>query len=168
MKKKIIIILGLVILVFLGYLFTRSDEEEIKYILEEENEVEVKTIIVQILGEVKSPGVYEMNEGDRVNDLVIVAGGLTNKASPNVNLVQKLEDGMVIVIASNEENDGKISINKASLEELMTLKGIGESKAKSIIAYRQENGGFKNLEELMNVKGITANIYEEIKDSIKL
>lgn len=61
-----------------------------------------------------------------------------------------------------------VSINKASKEELMTLSGIGESKANNIISYRNENNGFKSLEEIKNVKGIGDSIFEKIKDSITL
>ena len=63
---------------------------------------------------------------------------------------------------------GKVSINTASIEELMTLDGIGESKAKSIIAYRNENGNFENLEDIKNVSGIGDAAYEKIKDNITL
>ncbi len=63
---------------------------------------------------------------------------------------------------------GKISLNSATIEELMTLPGIGESKAKLIIAYRDTNKGFKEIEEIKNVKGIGDSIYEKIKDFLTL
>ena len=68
----------------------------------------------------------------------------------------------------SSEIDDKVSINKATLEELMTLNGIGESKAKAIIEYRNQNGEFKNIEDIMNVSGIGELAYSKIKDNIKL
>lgn len=68
----------------------------------------------------------------------------------------------------NITNTNKVSLNKATLKELMTLTGIGESKAKLIIAYREANGGFKSIEELTKVKGIGATTYEKIKDRLTL
>lgn len=70
-------------------------------------------------------------------------------------------DGIII-------STGKISINSATLEELMTLPGIGENKALSIIKYRDENKGFLKIDDIMNVKGIGASIYEKIKDYLTL
>lgn len=68
----------------------------------------------------------------------------------------------------NNEKINKVSINTASKEELMTLSGIGESKALSIIKYREENNGFKNIEDIKNVSGIGNALYEKIKDNIAL
>ena len=65
-------------------------------------------------------------------------------------------------------SNGKVSINTATLEELMTLDGIGQSKAEAIIKYREENGGFKSLEEIMNISGIGEKVYTKIKDNITL
>ena len=69
---------------------------------------------------------------------------------------------------SSEIIDDKVSINTSTLEELMTLNGIGESKAKAIIEYRNQNGEFKNIEDIMNVSGIGELAYSKIKDNIKL
>ena len=101
-------------------------------------------------------------------------------AYDSVNQAQKMEDGQQIYIPSktdqqstltqksDESSSDLISINQASKEELMTLPGIGESKADRILAYRQEHGGFKSLEELMNISGIKEGVYNKMKDYITL
>ena len=77
-----------------------------------------------------------------------------------------LKNDACINNANNTTN--KISINKATLEELMTLNGIGETKAKDIISYREKNGGFTNIEDLMKVTGIGENTFAQIKENITL
>ncbi len=69
---------------------------------------------------------------------------------------------------NNAKVSGKVSINTASKEELMTLSGVGESKANAIISYRQDNGNFNALEDIKNVSGIGDALYEKIKDNISL
>lgn len=72
------------------------------------------------------------------------------------------------ISTSNEVTNSKISINTATKEELMTLTGIGESKAKDIVDYREKNGPFKTIEELMKVNGIGENIFAQIKENITI
>jgi len=146
---------------------------------------------VDVKGNVKNPGVYKFEENERVKDAIEKAGGLTKNANTdNINLSQKLFNEMVIYVYSNNEikngnnkldcsticetkvievnnciNTNKkdlININTASLEELQTLTGIGESKAKAIIEYRNKNK-FEKIEDILNVSGIGNNLYEEIK-----
>lgn len=182
---------------------------------------DTKQFIVDIKGEVKNPGVYILDEGKRVIDVVRKAGGFTVNADSSANnLSMKIKDEMVIVIYSKEEIDDfeavkeaeeivsescqngivyndscitsdtikdskstddsssdnssseessqevkKVSLNNASLEELMTLSGIGEAKAKSIIEYRKEKK-FEKIEDIMNVSGIGESVFEKIKDYI--
>ena len=128
---------------------------------------------VDIKGSVKKPGVYKANENMIVNDLIKLAGGLTKNAyTKNINLASKLKEGMVIYVYSKNEvttttittkilNDveysvptesnnpvsGKVNINTASLEELLTLTGVGESKARAIIEYRSTNKFNKRYNE---------------------
>ena len=139
-------------------------------------------IFVDIKGEVKKPGVYQMKVGDRVKDAIDAAGGLTAEAdSQKVNLAQRVEDQMVIVVpkvgeeaeaipagATSKEvsKEGKVNINTATVEELKTLKGVGEKKAEAIIEYRKKNGSFKTKEDLMKVRGIGKKLFESFEERI--
>ena len=145
-------------------------------------------VYVYICGEVIKPGVYELSGDSRIYEAVDAAGGFTeNAARECVNLASKVSDGMQITIYSREEaaslpadrapvgeNAGKsgtsgsglVNLNTATKEELMTLKGIGESKAEDIIRYREKSGGFKKIEDIMKISGIKENGFQKIKDSI--
>jgi len=143
---------------------------------------EAKNIFVDIKGAVHNEGVYEAREGMRVKDIVDLAGGFIEEAEVRqVNMAERVEDEMVIYVPrigeeltevdSNTISDkakGKVSLNKATQEEFETLSGIGPSKAAAIISYREENGPFKKLEDLMQVSGIGEKSFEKIKDSLKL
>ena len=148
----------------------------------EENTTLEAVIFVDIKGEVKKPGVYQMKVGDRVKDAIDAAGGLTAEAdSQKVNLAQRVEDQMVIVVpkvgeeaeaipagATSKEvsKEGKVNINTATVEELKTLKGVGEKKAEAIIEYRKKNGSFKTKEDLMKVRGIGKKLFESFEERI--
>lgn len=133
-------------------------------------------IYVYVTGAVVNPGVYAMQEGDRIFDVIEAAGGFTEDAlETEVNLAQIIEDEQQIHIPTQEEAleqaaadeaAGLININTASLEELCTLTGIGEAKAQAIISYREEYGDFTSTEEIMNISGIKEGVYEKIKDQI--
>lgn len=148
-------------------------------------------LYVDISGAVKNPGVYSLDKGKRVFDAIEKAGGLLENAYiKDLNRAKELEDGEKIYIYTKEEydniNDEKVlsntkpstssdstnttllNINKASKEELMTLSGIGESKADSIISYRNKKGSFKKKEDLMNITGIKDGVYNKIKDMIRV
>lgn len=141
------------------------------------------TICIYICGQVNTPGVYVLEEGSRVCDAFVMAGGLTADAAGDYwNQARVLQDGEMIYVPTVEEakdrepesgtgqntsnNKGKININTATKEELMTLPGIGESRALSIIAYRKEHGGFSSPEEIMEVSGIKEGMYEKMKEYI--
>lgn len=151
-----------------------------------EDKTTVSTVIyVDIKGEVQQPGVYQMKAENRVKDLIEAAGGFTPLADDQkLNLAQLLEDQMVIVVPKKGEEvnselaqapmsqkkevgkEGKVNINTATVEELKTLKGIGEKKAEAIIEYRKKNGSFKNKEELMKVRGIGKKLYESFQERV--
>ncbi len=151
----------------------------------EENSDEVtdssqKTIWVYVCGAVKSEGVYELPFGSRVYEAIELAGGLKeNAASSQINQAAVLSDEMHIYIPTREEaeqqaflqqeeSDGKININTATKEELMTLSGVGEAKAQSIIEYREANGAFQAIEDIMQISGIKEGLFYKIKDDIKI
>ena len=159
-----------------------SDSNDIKS--NTQIEVKEKTIVVEIKGEVNKPDVYILNQGSIVKDLIDMAGGLTDEANiDNINRAKELQNHELVIISNtnsiDEEtiegnvksainNDGKVNINLATIEELMTIPGIGEVKANSIIEYRESNGGFKNLDELMNIDGIGEKTLSKISEKITL
>ena len=140
--------------------------------------------VVYVCGQVKEPGVYELEPGSRVYQAVEMAGGFgPDAASWYLNLAQEVADGMKIQVPTEEEalawgNSGgslsvgqgqtgtKVNLNTADEEQLMTLTGIGESRAADIIRYRQEHGPFERIEDIMNVSGIKEGAFQKIKDSI--
>ena len=181
----------LLILVGMGSLFSKKEEsvEETTVVemtvLAEKTEVSTTqetVIFVDIKGAVKNPGVYQMKVGDRVKDAIDAAGGLTEEAdSQKVNLAKRLEDQMAIVVPKVGEEaeeipagetrkeatkEGKVNINTATVEELKTLKGVGEKKAEAIIEYRKKNGSFQTKEDLMKVRGIGKKLFESFQERI--
>ena len=145
----------------------------------------LKRVVVHVCGCVQTPGVYELNEGSRLIDAVTLAGGFTSEAAQDfVNQAMVIMDGQKIEIPSVEEvkagfvvedannvqtesgTDKRININLATKEELMTLPGIGEAKAQSIIAYRKENHGFQSIDDIQQIAGIKEAIYSKVKDLI--
>lgn len=136
-------------------------------------------IYVYICGSIQNPDVYALSKGSRLVTLIDMAGGFTQDADRNIlNLAKVLEDGERIyvphideeaVYASQENTkNSKVDINRATKEELMLLKGIGESRAQDIIAYRESYGRFEKIEDIMQVSGIKQSVFEKIKDSIEV
>ncbi|WP_288393991.1 helix-hairpin-helix domain-containing protein [uncultured Vagococcus sp.] len=155
---------------------------------EKENNDVIK-MYVDIKGAVKLPGMYEVTSDMRVLNVIDMAGGLKETADDSqVNFSQRIEDQMVIyipvegeelsetVIAGTNSNtaniskdeDGKINLNQATKEELMTLSGVGEKKAEKIIEYREENGSFKTIEDLKNVNGFGEKSFESLEKYISI
>lgn len=209
-KSATLIFFFLIIITLSISLYIKCNEEPVikyktKKVVEECKEEAKEKLIVDIKGYVKKPGVYEVEEGTRISDVIELAGGLLLSANTRyLNLSKKVTDELVIIVYSDteikemiekgeieeklpevkdenlitegktEENNknentneinGKININTASLEELMTLTGIGETKAEAIIEYRNKNK-FKTIEDLMEVSGIGESTFEKIKDDI--
>ena len=171
-RRNIIIGCVVIVLIILGIILNNNKSEEPNIIQDMDNTpISNYQIVVDIKGEVKVPGIYSLDSNSRIIDAINIAGGLTYMAdTEKINLAIKLEDGMIINVFKKEnlESIEKISINKASINELMKLEGIGEAKARSIIAYRNNNGYFMSLEDLCKVNGITKDIYSKNKEFICL
>ena len=136
-------------------------------------------LTVYICGEVCRPGVYDLPTDGRLCDAVALAGGVTGKAAADsVNLAEPLTDGMRYYIpcrAESEEGslyedptDTRVNLNTATKEELMTLAGIGQTRAERILEYREANGKFRSIEELCKVSGISEKILAQIQDRIRV
>ena len=221
-RKLILSIISMFVIAGLSFVYISNTNKELKksevYDLEVEEkktnnlekEEAIKYITVDIKGEVKSPGVYKIEEGKRVVDAINASGGLTKIAvTKYINLSKVLKDEDVIIInniselkkiedkknieeikinnKSNisvkesdvitnnksdivKESDSNkntiVNINTCTLEELLSINGIGESKAKSIIEYRENVGLFTSKEDIMKVSGIGESLYDKIKDYI--
>jgi len=135
-----------------------------------------ENILVHISGEVKEPGVYELEENDRLENLVELAGGLTEKADvTRVNLARLLEDGLKIHIPSKNGNTEDVQsldrltltdFNQLSASELEVIDGVGEVISKRIVDYREKHGNFKKMSDLLNVNGIGDAKLEQIKNDV--
>lgn len=148
---------------------------------------------VHICGAVRYPGVYEVSEGSRLYEVIVLAGGLRADACDHlVNQAQTVADGMQVYIPTVQEaqdgfsgenssfgtegqtgreaesRDTRIDLNRATKEQLMTLPGVGETRAQAIIAYRETHGRFETIEELMEVSGIKQGVYDRLKELIKV
>lgn len=208
-QRKIVIIIGIAVaIIIMIFIYQKTDS---KQILEQDDSTMLiqnsdnlnqsndklnksdkgeEQIVVHIAGEVNSPGVVKLKEGERIEDAIEQAGGLTENAEiSNVNLAYILEDGVKIIIPrKNAETDEKIinedagkgvilensyddnktmiNINKATEAELEKLSGVGASLAGKIIEYRNKNGKFSSIEDIKNVSGIGESKFNSIKDYI--
>lgn len=218
-KYKYIITIILILLIILYVIITKkklNDNANSDFSILSENPSVEQTQInnkepeslcsIDIKGAIKKPGVYEANCNSIVNDIIKLAGGLTDSADTSViNLAKKITNEMVIIIYTKDEvknsnivknvvkivekeckcpniqNDGClntdikeditntnniININSATMKELQKISGIGEAKAKAIITYREKNGKFKSIADIMNVDGIGEKFFNQIKDYI--
>ena len=152
-----------------------------------------QTVFVHVCGAVENPGVYEFTGDARVYQAVEAAGGfLPDACEEYVNQAEVLTDGKRLYIPTEDEvrdlsqagkdtlteelllqpdretdqADGLVNINTASMEELCTLPGIGEGKARHIISYRESTGKFEQIEDIMKVEGIKEGLFGKIRDLI--
>ena len=191
-KRGMIQCLILVVGVILAglYYYNTGIRQEPRWEMLEETEIETQTdqlsksaskpsvICVHVCGAVNNPGVYEGEADLRLYQFIELAGGFREDASmESLNLAQGVQDGMQIYVPSKEEavshhvssgenSSKKLNLNMASKGDLTELPGIGDAKAEAILSYRDANGAFQTIEELMNVSGIKEAIFEQIKDLI--
>lgn len=153
------------------YLEQTDTETSVSVPETEDSDIADGMCYVYICGAVAEPGVYEVNQGSRIYEVVSMAGGLTEDADvSSVNQAEPVYDGQMVYLPTEAEHetDGRVNINTASAEELMTLPGIGQAKAEQILTYRNANGNFSSEEEIMNVEGIKEGLYNRIKDNIRV
>lgn len=168
-------IVGLVAAVAVVYaLFQALDERSAPPIVIEDAAATLP-VVVEVRGEIEAPGVYELAPGARLQDAIAAASGLTKDADlSTVNLARRLRDGELVVIlarpapgstpmvpvggdedAAGEDSRVRININTATADELEALPGVGDVTAARIIAYREENGPFRTVDDLIHVQGIS-------------
>lgn len=193
-KKLLIIPFFLIcILCIFIYFFTKEDNydeiSETNFYSTNETIETFTEIIIHIDGEILNPGVFHLPENSRIIDAIEASGGLTPEANlENINLAYALKDGQKIhipnilddnvdeyietdageniIIDNPSSSSSCVNINTADQAALQTLPGIGASTAAKIIDYRNQNGNFKSIEDIMNVKGIGQSKFNNIKDFI--
>ena len=158
-----------------------EDSDSIKEVgaasVQHSEEKSLSEIYVYVCGHVVSPGVYRLEADARICDALKLAGGVSDDGNPEaLNQAEQMSDGQTIYVPGIGEEaaqpetaakDGLIDINTADRESLMTLPGIGESKAEVIIRYREEHGLFQTIEELMEIPGIKEGVFNKMKEYIK-
>ena len=176
---------------FGNYPEKESEEQELLFFEEEEEgqqgeekqseQAEGESfVVIDVKGAVHTPGVYELPIGSRMFEVIDQAGGFLEEADEvQINLATVLEDEVMVYVPRVGEEitnispstiegktDGKVLINRASASELEALPGIGPSKAAAIVTYREEQGEFKQVEDLLQVSGIGQKSVEQLKEHI--
>lgn len=155
-------------------------------------DADVEQIYVQVNGAVEKPGVYQMEAGGRIFQAIELAGGMTQEAAPqSLNQAAVAADGQVITVYTYQEweeiqnsaeplpedaltqtaadmQDDRVNINTADLDTLCGIPGIGQTRARDIISYREQNGAFERIEDIQKVSGIKEGLFNRIKDKIKV
>ena len=172
--------LGIGLVIFGLFIYFKENSSSDVEFFQTQEEVK-KEIIVDIAGAVVKPGVYKMENGTRLGQAIGMAGGFSDQADMDLvnrqlNLARIVNDSEKIYIPEKGEEVSQvagvktslININLASSSELESLPGIGPSFAQRIIDYRENNNGFKSIEEIMAVPGIGEKTFEGIKDQITI
>lgn len=198
-KYSLYLIAGIIILLIICFCFlvgkekggtepgVLKEQHETQVTLEEKQESagkEPTSIVVEVKGAVRKPGVYAFIAEDRVEEAIKKAGGFTGKADTvDINQAAKLEDSMMIYVRKkgeadkqgqtaaantppgNEQSQG-VNVNQADAAELQTINGIGPAKAEAIITYREEHGEFQQIEDLRNISGFGEKTIERLKNQL--
>ena len=184
-NKKVLLAIATLIatLVFLINGFSSSSGEKLVVTsdLPAENlAVSPATIFVHIVGEVASPGIYQLDSGSRIVDVVFAAGGFSKSADQaSINLAREVTDGEQILVfkvgaapqllvGPSSKSSAPISLNRATQTELENLPGVGPALAGRMIDWRTANGGFKKKEDLLNISGIGDKLFAGLKDEVIL
>ncbi|MGF0004385.1 helix-hairpin-helix domain-containing protein [Bacillus altitudinis] len=198
-KYSLYLIAGLIILFIICFFFlvgkekgstepsVLKEQHETRVTLEEKQESEEKeptSIVVEVKGAVRKPGVYAFMAEDRVEEAIKRAGGFTSKADTvDINQAAKLEDSMMIYVRKKGEGDKQgqtvaantppgneqsqgVNVNQADAAELQTINGIGPAKAEAIVAYREEHGEFQQIEDLRNISGFGEKTIERLENQL--
>ncbi|WP_461811674.1 helix-hairpin-helix domain-containing protein [Faecalimonas sp.] len=182
MRRKLYYCLGICIMICIFASCQKKETVQLEEVKKNEapqkKEKDVEKIqVVYVCGAVQKPGVYRMPAGSRIYEAIEMAGGMTEQADEAaLNQAEKVKDAEQIYVPEKvnekaeeeklQKEDGKINLNTATEEELMSLPGIGQSKAKSIIQYREKKGRFQSVEEIMQIEGIKSGVFNKIKEQI--
>lgn len=187
-EKVGLIVFSIIIITFISIMYFNDSKKNEIQVIKKNNEIQSgdatsskKAIKVYVCGAIKKPGVYSLQEGDRIITLIEIAGGFSKDADlSSVNLAMKLKDEDFIkipeLLSGTEESttkavniqsgNDKININTANLEQLKSLPRIGDALGQRIIDYREQNGFFTDIKDISNVSGIGDKMFENIKDKI--
>ena len=185
-REQQLIILGLVLVIVAGLgvmAYRRLSPDNSEIVIEQPRSTLMSShsssprLVVHIVGAVKREGVYKIAHGDRLIDVLNLAGGATAQANlSKINLAEKVKDGQKITVPAKQtaainasgSSSGKVSLNSASKSELCKVSGIGPGTAKKIIDFRSKNGPFSRIEDIMKVKSIGKSKFGKIKGHITI
>jgi competence protein ComEA len=173
-SQKSKLLLSLAVLVAVGYWFINQPRAEVEALPAESALSFSGVVQVHVVGEVSSPGLYELALGSRVEDAIRAAGGFLDTAvQHSVNLARTLSDGEQIVVLGEQDlgsgsSGGLVSLNRSDASQLDTLPGVGPALAARIIDLRTQLGSFSDIRQLREVSGIGEKLFANIKDLVTL
>lgn len=176
-NRVIVFALGALVIFLIGSSFSQQKqayEFSIDQPVDQPQRSAIGKIYVHVAGEVITPGLYELEAGDRVEQAINRAGGMTKNAfEQSVNLARMVSDGEQIVVLAqgqiaSSNTSGFVSLNNATKEQLESLPGVGPALAGAILDYRSKIGSFSDLSQLREVSGIGSKLYAKITPQLSL